>query len=238
MTDIHSPYYPYVKVHPSYFDLSASVDLPKKICDYLLDAPGNGYTPQDDNTYPRCRFWKYLFYDGANPLSEPLPGITEKMSVLFDPSSPENPPSGKGYRLIPQAYIKPAQTDAQTCVYCYCDRTVPTNNEFTICLSVVFLIWTHYTYESNTETNAMSRTFALEQALIEAFHGVNMDGIGTFFFSREKHPDCGSRVIYDKNTNVGRQLTFALEISTTERAQPAAYENSPFLNASGTLRMG
>jgi hypothetical protein len=76
-----SKFYPYGKVQHSFYDLKQLPLLPKQICDYLIDAPGKGYTPPDDNSYPRCRFWKDLYFDGADPLTQKLPSITEKMSV-------------------------------------------------------------------------------------------------------------------------------------------------------------
>ena len=47
--DVSSQWYPYPKVSESYFDLSGSVNLPRKICDYLIDAPQKDYTPPDNN---------------------------------------------------------------------------------------------------------------------------------------------------------------------------------------------
>lgn len=237
MVDTTSQWYPYLKVQPSYFDLSESVDLPRKICDYLIDAPANNYTPKDNNKNSRCRLWKYLYYDGSNPLVQPLPTIEQKMSVVFNPEEPTVPPTTKGYRLIPQVYVKQEQEIAQTRIMCYLGRTIPSNDEYKLSLSVVFSIWTHYAYEANTKTDAYSRIFAMEQALIEAFHGVNMDGIGTFYFNRAKHPDCGSRVIYDGKTNIGRELTIALEIATTEPRGQTQFNNMPFITADGSIRL-
>lgn len=224
MPDAVSPYYPYFKVQDGYYDLSESIDIPKKICDYLLDAPSAGYTPADDNSYPRARLWKYLYYDGENPLGETLPTIQQKTSVLFDPERPEDPPTDKGYRLIPQKYAKQSQDIAQTRIHVYMGRTVPGNEEFNISLGISFNIWTHYTYEFNAKPDAYSRVFAIEQALIEALHGVNMAGIGTFFFSKLKHPDCGSNAVSDDNANVGRELTVALELAApADRNMPETY---------------
>ena len=231
-------YYPYGKVHGSYIDLSQLPGISKLICNYLLDAPTAEYTPPDDNAYPRCRFWKYLFYDGAAPLQEALPTIADKMSVLFDPRNPENPPTKRGYRLIPQIFIKPAQTDGQTQVYFYVGRTVPSNDEYKVCLAVNFVIWTHYQYEANTQTAVLSRISGIEQALIDALHGVNMTGVGTFFYSRSKHPDCGSQELYDGNTNIGRRVTLALELATTSSEAPDKFDNLPFMTPDGTIRMG
>lgn len=231
--DLRNPYYPYVKAQENYYDLSGSVDLPRKITDYLIDAPVGDYTPVDDNAYPRCRLWKYLYYDGARPLENPLPTIQEKMSVVFNPNLPQNPPTDKGYRLIPQIFTRQSQEAAQTRLYAYMGRTVPMNEEMRIALAVTFRIFTHYTYELNTMSDEYSRAFAIEQALIEALHGVNMDGIGTFFFSKSVHPDCGSGVMYDGETNVGRELTIALQVATTVPNGFGDMRNLPLANGTG-----
>lgn len=212
--DIRSQWYPYPKVYEGYFDLSQTVDIPRKIMDYLLDMPNAEYTPQDNNAFSRCRLWKYLYYDGARPLDNALPTPVQKMSVLFNPDDPTNPPDpAKGYRLIPQEFIKPAQTDAQTRLYVYMGTTMP-DNDFTVQLSVVFDVWTHYTEETNTKTDAYSRLFAITQALIEAFHGVNMKGVGSFYYNRTKHSACGERVFDDGDSNVGRRLVLGLEVKS------------------------
>lgn len=237
MSDTKSLWYPYHRIQSSYYDLSDSVDIPRKICDFLLDAPKADYMPPDDNRYPRCRFWKYLYYDGEHPLQNPLPSISEKMSVLFHPESPEQAPTEKGYRLIPQIFVKQAQNVAQTRLMVYMGRTLPSSDEMSMSLSVVFSLWTHYRYELNTKNDAYSRLFAIEQALIESFHGVNMAGVGTFFFSKAKHPDCGSRAVFDGNTNIGRELTLALEIASAKAPDFEDFTNMPFFSADGKIRM-
>lgn len=236
--DVRSPYYPYIKVQESYYDLSDSVSLPRKIADYLIDAPQGDYVPPDDNNFPRCRLWKYLYYDDPRPLEKPLPTINEKMSVVFNPDNPQNPPSDKGYRLIPQIFTRQSQEKAQTRINVYMGRTVPMNEEMRIALAVTFRVWTHYTYELNTRSDEYSRAFAIEQCLIEALHGVNMDGIGTFFFSKMVHPDCGSGVMYDGETNVGRELTIALQVATTAPNDFGSFVNRPLSNESGSIRWG
>lgn len=237
MVDKSTQWYPYVNVQPTYFDLSNTVDLPRKICDYLIDAPKNGYVPQDNNAFSRCRLWKYLYYDGARPLDNPLPTIAEKMSVVFNPEKPTDPPTDKGYRLIPQVFVKQEQEIAQTRIMCFIGRTVPSSDEFKISVAVRFLILTHYTYEANTKTEAYSRALAIEQAIIEAFHGVNMEGIGTFYMSRGKHPDCGSEEIYDGNTNIGRKVTLALEIATTSTNGFTENINNPCIDTQGKIKL-
>lgn len=233
MVDKSSQWYPYYNTQPNYYDLSDALYIPRKICDYLIDAPRGEYMPPDNNSYSRCRFWKYLYYDGARPLDSPLPTIAEKMSVVFDPDKPTEPPTDKGYRLIPQVWTKQAQTDAQTRVYVYMGRTLPQRDEFKISLGVTFFIWTHYQYELNTRQDEYSRAFNIEQALIEALNGVNMAGIGTFYFDKGKHSDCGSNPIYDGDTNVGRELTIALELMTTAQSGGRETSNMPDFNGRG-----
>lgn len=235
--DVNSPWFPYIKSQESFFDLSNTVTLPRRICDYLIDAPQGDYEPKDDNSYPRCRLWKYLFYDTPRPLEEQLPSIRKKMSVVFNPEKPETAPTEKGYRLIPQVFIKQSQLDAQTRIYVYMGRSVPIEDNMKMAISVVFRIWTHYTYEANTKTDEYSRVLAIEQALIEALHGVNMEGVGTFFFSKFKHPDCGSEVMYDGQENLGRQLTMALEVATTTNPGFGEFVNKP-LSESPNIRWG
>lgn len=215
MPNPNSQWYPYNKVQEGFFDLSDTDEIPRKIMDYLLDMPDGVYTPKDDNKYARTRMWKYLYYDGARPTDNPLPTPAQKKAVLFNPDMAEKPPTEKGYRLIPQIYIKPAQENAQTRIYCYLGRPIA-ENDFTMQLSVVFDIWTHYIQESNTKLNeAYSRSWAILQCLIQAFHGVNMAGVGTFYFNRSKHPDCGAEPLSDKDSNIGYRLTMGIEVKST-----------------------
>lgn len=224
MAKFDNPFYPYQKVYGGFYDLSSTVDIPSKIMDYICDMPdGNGYAPVDDNMRARVRLWKYLYHDGAQPLSKALPTSEEKKSVLFNPEEPENAPTGKGYRLFPQRWVKQSQTAAQTRIYVYMGRTIA-ENDINIQLSVAFDIWSHYTEEANTkETDAYSRVFAIEQCIIEAFHGVNMAGVGSFYFDRTQHADCGSTPIVDDNSNVGRHLVLGLQVSSETRNNTSAY---------------
>ena len=215
MPNPNSQWYPYTKVQEGFFDLSDTDEIPRKIMDYLLDMPDGVYTPKDDNKYARTRMWKYLYYDGARPTDNPLPTPAQKKAVLFNPDMAEKPPTEKGYRLIPQIYIKPAQENAQTRIYCYLGRPIA-QDDFTMRLSVVFDIWTHSIQESNTKLNeAYSRSWAILQCLIQAFHGVNMSGVGAFYFNRSKHPDCGAEPLSDKDSNIGYRLTMGIEVKST-----------------------
>lgn len=233
--DLKSPYYPYIKSGEGFFNFRQFAEFPRKICDYLIDAPQGKYTPIDDNSYPRARMWKYLYHDGARPLDQSLPTIQEKMSVVFNPEQPENPPTDKGYRLIPQQFIKPAQTEAQTRIYVYMGRTLA-NDDTQYIASVVFDVFTHYTYETNTKSDAYSRTGAITAAIIEALNGVNMDGIGTFSMAKRVHPDAGTKPIYDANTNIGQELVIGLIMPTLADNDLNAWDNMPFLTEDGSLR--
>ena len=85
----YSPYYPYEKVQTGYLTMQGTEEIPYQIIQYLLDLPdATGYAPTNDNTRPRVRLAKYLWYDGPRPLSHPLPTAQEKLSLLFDGDNP------------------------------------------------------------------------------------------------------------------------------------------------------
>ena len=210
----NSPYYPYNKVYEGFFNLSSTLDIPRKVMDYILDMPDGYYTPKDYNNLPRCMLWKLLYYDEEHPENQALPTPQQKKSVLFDPDMPTKPPTDKGYRLFPQIYVKQAQTEAQTRIYCYMGRTIATD-DFSVQLSVVFDIWTNYRQEANTKAaDLYSRVYAIEQSILAAFHGVHMDGVGSFYFNRAKHGDCGSTPMTDRDGNIGRSLVMGLEVKS------------------------
>ena len=210
-----SQWYPYQKVQTNNFNFEQYAMFPRLICDYLIDAPKGDYQPKDDNKYARCRLWKYLYHDGAKPLSQKLPTIKEKLSVIFNPEKPDNPPTKKGYRIIPQSHIMQAQTEAQTRIYVYLGRAIAQQDDNTFCVSVIFDILTHYQYEINTKSDEYSRSGAIVAALVEALNGVNITGIGTFSMAKRVHPDCGTRPIRDNDQNVGVELIMGLEMATT-----------------------
>lgn len=240
MPEITSQWFPYTNTQTSYNNFSQGLNIPKIVCDYLLDAPNPnyGYKPIDDNNYARCRFWKYVYYDTEKPLEKVLPTIKQKKQVLFNPDKPEEPPTDKGYRLIPQVWVKQAQTEGQTRVFVYCGSVEPRNEFNKMHMAIRFRILTHYTYETNTKTSeAYNRTLAIEQALIEAFVGVNMTGVGTFMYSKQAHSACGSREIYDGDTNVGRELTLAIELATTAVNDLGRTDNMMSLGRTGGTKL-
>lgn len=230
MVSTDSKWFPYVKVQHNNFNFEQYAQFPRLICDYLIDAPQGNYTPKDDNSFPRCRLWKYLYYDEEKPLEQKLPTIKQKMSVLFNPNKPTEPPTKKGFRLIPQTFIMQSQTDAQTRVYVYLGRGIATQDDNTYCVSVVFDILTHYTYELNTKSDEYSRSGAIVAALMEALNGVNITGIGTFSMSKRVHPDCGTKPIRDGQSNVGTELIMGLEMATTVDRDLIGHSDSFFGN--------
>ncbi len=235
--DKNSKWYPYQKVQNNNFNFEQYAMFPRLICDYLIDAQQGDYQPKDDNSYPRCRLWKYLYYDTAKPLNKKLPAIKEKLSVLFNPEKATEPPTDKGYRLIPQSYIMEAQEAAQTRIYVYLGRAIAQQDDNTFCVSVIFDILTNYKYELNTKADEYSRSGAIVAALVEALNGVNITGIGTFSMSKRVHPDCGTRPIRDNNQNVGTELIMGLEMATTVNKDFTENANMSFFSNDGKIRM-
>ena len=115
MIPFDSPYYPYEKTGGGFLTFAGAEFIPKKIINYLMDMPdSNGYQPVDDNNRPRVRLMKYLWYDGAKPLEQPLPTPQEKMSMLFNGDEPvvntdeQKQKHPHGYRLFPQTFWLPS----------------------------------------------------------------------------------------------------------------------------------
>lgn len=203
-----SPTYPYERLQ-QYNRMQGAEEIPRQVINYLMDMPLPGYMPQDGDEYPRSRLMKYLYYDESYPLEQPLPSPTEKLSMVFDPKQATTPPnSEKGYRIFPQQYVAQAQALAATTMYVHMGQSVAKSVNRTE-LSVVFEIMTNVNYESNAG-NVMSRTWAMECAILDALNGVNLNGVGTFYFDRNQHPSCGSWDIGDRGTNVGRQIVIGL----------------------------
>lgn len=237
LIDINSKWFPYQKVQNNNFNFEQYAMFPRLICDYLIDAPQGEYKPKDDNSYPRCRLWKYLYHDGAKPLNQKLPTIKEKLNLLFNPAKPTEPPTSKGYRLVPQTYIMQAQDTAQTRIYVYLGRGIAQQDDNTYSVSVVFDVLTHYTYELNTKSDEFSRSGAIVAALMEALNGVNITGVGTFSMSKRVHPDCGTKPIRDGKENVGTELIMGLEMATMVDKEFADYTNQSFFSKDGKIRM-
>ena len=215
-TDFDSPYYPFERVETGYGTFKGAEKIPKKIVNYLLDLPDrNGYTPVDDNARPRVRLIKYICCDGANPLAQPLPTAEEKLSIVFDGESPavdteeQKAKHPKGYRLFALEYWGQAQSMAQTVVKVYIGRVIP-KTPFTAAVGIYFDILCNYGHETTTRTDDYSRSYDMEQCIIEALNGVNIGGAGVMTFDRGAHADNGSHAIYDQGMNVGRRVHMSL----------------------------
>ena len=216
MAEFASPYYPYEKVQTGYNDFLGAEQIPYKILTYLMDMPDrNGYVPVDDNGRPRVRLMKYLWYDGTNPLGEPLPAPEEKLSLLFNGDEPvlnteeQKKAHPKGYRLYAQRFWGQSQVEAQSTIKCYIGRVIPLDG-YRASIGLTFEIMSNVNLETNTKTNSYARCYDMEQCILQALHGVNITGVGAVDFSRAAHADSGSRPIYDEGTNVGRELKMSV----------------------------
>lgn len=216
MVSFNSPYYPYEKNASGVLTFNGAERIPKLIVNYLLDLPdAAGYMPVDDNTRPRVRLMKYIWHDGANPLSKPLPTPEEKMSLVFNGQNPvlntdeEKEKHPKGYRLFPQCFWLPAEFEAFTQLKVYTGRILP-YDDFSAEIGLTFDIIVNYMQDGNLRTDALSRLYAMECALIEALNGVNITGIGKISFNRRNHMDDGSHSFHDDGTNVGRCVGMSL----------------------------
>lgn len=222
--DFNSPTYPYTKVQTGFLTFNGAETIPHKILTYLLDLPDkNGYEPIDDNTRPRVRLMKYLWHDGANPLSKSLPTPQEKKSLLFDGNNPAvdteemRKKHPKGYRLYGQQFFGEAQTEARSEIRCFTGR-IFSQTPFDARIGLTFIILCNVNQDTTTKTDAYSRCYDMEQCIIESLHGVDIAGIGVCDFSRAAHADNGSRPIYDQSgTFLGRELKMSIQWAESER---------------------
>lgn len=215
--DFQSPYYPYHKVQTGFNSMRGAEEIPYQIVTYLMDLKDqNGYIPQDDNTRPRVRLMKYLWYDGENPLSNILPSDEEKLSLLFDGNHPvlntdeEKQAHPKGYRIYPQIYWLQSELEAKTILKCYIGRLIPVS-PFEVSIGLTFEFLVNYALDNVTKTTAYSKIFAMEQCVVEALNGVNITGIGVVNFSRTSHADAGSRAYHDNGTHIYRILNMSID---------------------------
>ena len=216
LVSFDSPYYPYQKVITGANTLKNSELIPHKMLMYLLDLPdAAGYQPVDDNERARVRLAKYLWYDGPDPLSQPLPTPTQKLSMLWDPNRPDiNTDEDKvkhpqGYRLYWQRMTGMSQLDAQIVMKCFIGRVFETR-KFETTIGITFEIYVNVNLETNTRTSAYQRSYDIEQCLHEALDGVNMAGIGTVSFARQDHVYNGSEPLWDENTSLGRTVNCSI----------------------------
>ena len=213
MLDDRLQYYPYTRVQ-AYGTLPNLEEIPKMVRDYLMDMPSAGYTPPDNNESYRCCLMKYLYHDGENPLSKPLPTPQEKMSVVYDTDRPDTPPTEKKYRIFTQQLVNEAQTSGVTTMRIYMGRVIPMD-AYTARASVIIECLTNAAYDSNTKTTDLSRTYAMACLAQRALSGVNMGAGMVFSFNRQEHADASILPINDETTNVGYRLTMGLTVTGT-----------------------
>ena len=208
MADV-TVYSPYEKVY-DYYSQDGNDIILCKIRDYLLCMPSKECpSPILTNENPRVRLVKYLYYDTPNPLNERMPTVEQRKSIVFDPFNPVVP-HGKRYRVFTQMDVNQAELESATTLRILTGKEIP-YTPFSATTAIRFLIFTNYTLESNLRTSVLSRTFAIEKCIIAALNGVNMQGVGSFTYARNAHPDCGSTYIYDEKMNIGRSLVIAFE---------------------------
>ena len=208
MGQTSNPYYPYNKVQ-DFVTLPDAETILKKIVDYLLDLPMKGYTPPSDTSTPRSRLIRLLYYDVPHPLEQPLPTPAQKISIVFDPESPDVPPTDRGYRIYPMIYPIQAQSEGQTTLKIFMGYAKP-NSPFRVEQSIEFQVLTNTAYENNQASTSLSRTYQICLEIIRALNGVNIDGVGGFYFNRKIHTECGLEPIADKSQNVGYRLVLGL----------------------------
>ena len=209
--------YPYERVNPGANRFAGAEEIPLKIIRYLLDLPdAYGYQPVDDNDRPRVQLAKYLWYDGAKPLTNPLPTPQQKLSMLFDGDEPDantddqKAKHPKGYRIFPQVYWSQSELDAKVVLKCYIGRELPISDSHTK-IGLVFEILVNANQESTTRTNAYSRAYAIETAIKAALNGVNIAGVGAIRYARPAHIDNASSPLHDNGTHVGRILYMSID---------------------------
>lgn len=222
---VNSDSYPYERLSPGFNRLRGTEEIPIKILKYLMDLPLPGYMPKDDNDRARVRLMKYLWYDGARPLANPMPTPTEKLSMLFDGDNPvlntqeEKERHPKGYRIYPQRVWGQSDTAADTTLKLYMGRTIAKDDFHTV-LGLQFEILVNVNMENTTRTDAYSRAYNIEQCIIEALHGVNITGIGVINFNRYAHTDDGSKSAFDYGNHVLRLLHMSVEWCDSEMDVP------------------
>lgn len=208
-------YEPYKRIN-AYNTLPDADEILRKVLYYLIDMPAAGHTPFTDNRCPRVRIAKYLYHDTSRPLDQAVPTPQQKLSLIYDPSNPAEPPTSKGFRIFPQIASTEAQEDAQTRLYAFMGFVDPTN-AYRADVSVVFRILCSTSYDSNTKDSAASRSWAIANAIVEALSGVDIGGVGTFYFDRRQNSECSIRYITDDQFNVGYQLVLGLTVMGDKR---------------------
>lgn len=226
---VDSPYYPYAKVQTGFAPQDGASEIPTLICRYLMDLPLPGYTPPDNNAFPRVRLMKRLWYDTENPLANPVPTPQQKLSMLFDGDNPvlntdeQQAAHPQGYRIYPIPYWLQSQTEAKASIKCYIGREIPLD-EFSQEIGLTFDIFINANLDGGMGAGGLSKAYAMEKDIVAALHGVNITGVGVVSYSRLTHADSGSKALYDESgINVGRRLNMSIRFSYSEGEPVNAY---------------
>jgi len=216
----NNPYYPYNKV-AEYTTMPDAEKLLKKIVDYLLDLPMKGYTPPSDTSTPRSRLIRLLYYDAPHPMDQPLPTPQQKIQIVFDPESPDVAPTPLGYRIYPMIYPIQAQSEGQTTLKIFMGIAKP-YDVYRVEQTIEFQVLTNTAYENNEAGTSLSRTYQICLEILRALNGVNIDGVGAFYYNRRINVECGLEPISDKSQNVGYRLIMGITYMGTEDGDGAA----------------
>ena len=177
----NSPYYPFRKVIDA-DTLAGMEQIPFILCRYLMDMPdGTGYTPPSDNSFPRARLKKLLYWDGTRPLDKPLPTAEQMKKLLFDPENPDKPQdTERGYRIFPQNTVFQSLAESKSLVRVYLSDASnwERNGQFITRQDIIFDVVVDVGIESNTGMTASSRSYDIVQAIQESVAGVNFGGAG------------------------------------------------------------
>lgn len=176
-----SPYYPFIKSVEAP-TMAGSEQMAYMLARYLMDLPdGTGYQPPEDNSFPRARIKKILYWDEPLPLEKPLPTAEQIRSLLFDPLRPADPPDKeRGYRIYLQEFVSQAQYQSQTRLHIYPNNVndMSASRGGHLRQSMIIKITCNYALNTNIGSTASSRAKVMEQAVIEAINGVSFGGVG------------------------------------------------------------
>ena len=221
MVNFESPYYPYEKIQTWTNTLVGAEDIPHQLIMYLLDLPdSSGYVPIDDNSRPRVRLAKYLWYDESDPLAQPLPTQEQKLSMLYNgknatlSTQEDRIKHPKGYRIMAQNYTRPSELEARVMLKCYMARVIPKEGNRTM-LGIDFETSVNYALDNIMKGYTYSRMYAIFQCLVEALHGVNISGIGTVYFDKRMHGDCGYTLYHTEGDDLYSDTFMAIEWQET-----------------------
>ena len=94
-------------------------------------------------------------------------------------------------------------------------RAIPRDDYKTI-LGIKFQLDINYALDSLMKTEQYSKSYVIFQAVMEALHGVNITGVGTVYFNKTIHGDCGYTVYHQEGISNYADWTMAVEWQESE----------------------